>query len=160
MPSSDSEAATMYKLKGQSSNIWTVQSHKYRELVRPADLSVADPFSLFVHRIHPTDSSCWLYALHYANYNLQSAHIRKCKCCKNHVLQSAHVTKCTCCKVYMLQSACVAKCTCCKVHVLQKPCGANIKWHAISTICNTFHLVYCISYFASYKLHPESKDKG
>ena len=38
-PSSDSEAATMYKLKGQSSNVRTGQGFKYRELVRPAGLS-------------------------------------------------------------------------------------------------------------------------
>ena len=35
-PSSDLEAATMYKLKGQSSNKQTGQGYKYRELVRPA----------------------------------------------------------------------------------------------------------------------------
>ena len=35
-PSSDSEAATMYKLKGQSLNMSTGQGFKYRELVRPA----------------------------------------------------------------------------------------------------------------------------
>ena len=38
-PSSDSEAATMYKLKGQSSNMQTGQSFENRELVRLADLS-------------------------------------------------------------------------------------------------------------------------
>ena len=35
-PSSDLEAATMYKLKGQSLNMQTGQGFKYRELVRPA----------------------------------------------------------------------------------------------------------------------------
>ena len=38
-PSSDSEAATMYKLKGQSSNMQTGQSFETRELVRLDDLS-------------------------------------------------------------------------------------------------------------------------
>ena len=38
-PSSDSEAATMYKLKGQSSNMRTGQSFEHRELVRLADPS-------------------------------------------------------------------------------------------------------------------------
>ena len=33
-PSSDSEAATMYKLKGKSSNMWTGQGFKWKELVR------------------------------------------------------------------------------------------------------------------------------
>ena len=39
MPSSDSEAATIYKLKGQPSNMQTGLGFKYRELVRPADPS-------------------------------------------------------------------------------------------------------------------------
>jgi len=39
-PLSDSEAATMYKLKGQSSNMQTGQNFKNRELVR-----LADPYS-------------------------------------------------------------------------------------------------------------------
>ena len=38
-PSLDSEAATIYKLKGQSSDIRTSQGFKYRELVRPASPS-------------------------------------------------------------------------------------------------------------------------
>ena len=38
-PSSDSEAATVYKLKGQSSNMQTGQGFKYREMVRPAGLT-------------------------------------------------------------------------------------------------------------------------
>ena len=38
-PSSDSEAATMYKLKGQSSNMQTGQSFQHRELVYLADPS-------------------------------------------------------------------------------------------------------------------------
>ena len=42
-PSSDSEAATMYKLKGQSSNMRTGQRFENRELVR-----LADPSSLSV----------------------------------------------------------------------------------------------------------------
>ena len=35
-PSSNSEAITMYKLKGQSSNMQTVQSFKNKELVCPS----------------------------------------------------------------------------------------------------------------------------
>ena len=35
-PSSDSEAATMYKLKRQSSNVQTGQGFKHKEMVRPA----------------------------------------------------------------------------------------------------------------------------
>ena len=38
-PSPYSEAATMYKLKGQALNIQTGQGFKYRELVHPAGLS-------------------------------------------------------------------------------------------------------------------------
>ena len=38
-PLSDSEAATMYKLKRQSSNMQTGQSFEHRELVRLADSS-------------------------------------------------------------------------------------------------------------------------
>ena len=38
-PSSYSEAATMYKLKGQSSNMRTGQSFENKELIRLADLS-------------------------------------------------------------------------------------------------------------------------
>ena len=37
--STDLEAATMYKLKGQSSNMRTDQSLRYRELFRSAGLS-------------------------------------------------------------------------------------------------------------------------
>ena len=37
-PSSDSEAATMYKLKGRSSNMRTGQSFENKELVRLAGL--------------------------------------------------------------------------------------------------------------------------
>ena len=38
-PSSDLEAATMYKLKGQSLTMGTGQGFKYRELVCPANQS-------------------------------------------------------------------------------------------------------------------------
>ena len=38
-PSSNSEAVTMYKLKGQSSNMRTGRSFEHRELVRLADPS-------------------------------------------------------------------------------------------------------------------------
>ena len=40
-PSSDSEAATMYKLKRQSSNMQTGQGFKYKELIRPAGPSIS-----------------------------------------------------------------------------------------------------------------------
>ena len=43
-PSSDSEAATMYKLKGQSSNMQTVQSFKNKKLVCLA-YPFTDPYS-------------------------------------------------------------------------------------------------------------------
>ena len=53
-PSSDSEAATMYKLKGQSSNMQTGQGFKYKELVRPAG-----PSSWFVHLVCPAGPFSW-----------------------------------------------------------------------------------------------------
>ena len=50
--SSDSEAATMYKLKGQSLNMRTGQGFKYRELVRPAG-----PSSWSVQLVRPAGLS-------------------------------------------------------------------------------------------------------
>ena len=51
-PWSDSEAVTMYKLKGQSLNLRTSLGFKYKELVHPAGLS-----SWSVQLIHLADPS-------------------------------------------------------------------------------------------------------
>ena len=53
-PSSDSEAATMYKLKGKSSNKRTGQGFKWKELVCPAALS-----SWSVQLARPAGPSSW-----------------------------------------------------------------------------------------------------
>ena len=102
-PSSDSEAATMYKLKGQSSNMRTGQGFKQKragpsswsvKLVYPAGLS-----SRPVWLICLANSSSWFVQWLYAYFNI---HIIMSKV---HMLQSVHVVKCTCCKVHVLQCA-------------------------------------------------------
>ena len=95
-PSSDSEAGTMYKLKGQSLNRRTGQGFKYKELVRPADLSncssswsvklvwPAGPYSWSVQLVRPAGPySRSVQLVHSAGPS-----------CKVHVLQSARVAKC------------------------------------------------------------------
>ena len=116
---SDLEAAAynaaMYKLKEESSNIWTGQGFHYRELVRPAGLS-----SRPVKLICLVDPSGWFVLLalcifHYAHHYRQDAHVAKCSCYKVHRLQSAQVERCMCCKVHMFQSSHVVMCTYCYV---------------------------------------------
>ena len=54
----DSEAATMYKLKRQSSNMQTGQGFKYKELVRPAG-----PSGWSVRLVRPAGTSGWYIRL-------------------------------------------------------------------------------------------------
>ena len=57
-PPSDSEAVTMYKLKGKSSNMQSSQGFKWKELVRPAGLS-----SWSVQLVHQAGPSSWFFQL-------------------------------------------------------------------------------------------------
>ena len=113
--SSDSEAATMYKPKGQSSNMQTSQGFRYRELVRPAGQS-----SWSIKLVHLADPSSW-FVLHM----LQIACIANCTCCKLHVLQIACFANCMCCKWHVLQITCFGNFTCWKFHVLHIVCDEN-----------------------------------
>ena len=70
-PSSNSEAATMYKLKGQSLNRRTGQGFKQKELVRPAGLSSK------VHVLQSAKnkvSNDGNYILHFEFYPLHLTH--------------------------------------------------------------------------------------
>ena len=83
-PSSGSKTATMYKLKGYSSNMQTGQGFKHRELVCPAGLS-----GRHIKLIHLTNFSCWLCA--YCTMHIIA--------CKVHLMPCAQVVKSTCCKM-------------------------------------------------------------
>ena len=77
-PLSDSETATMYELKGQSQEMQTGQSFKYRELVRPASLSSRPIQLICLCPLHYVYVYCAkhiaLCTLQYAHCTVRSAH--------------------------------------------------------------------------------------
>ena len=153
-PSSDSEAGTMYKLKGQSSNMWIGQEFKYRErvwsiyLICPAGsmhiaLCALQPSKCKWFKLHILQIACvcklhvWQLAV------LQIAGVANCRCYKWRVLQIARLPNYMCWKLNILLIARVAKCMCCKLHMFAIVCCATY------TYCN-LHMLQ-VAHVASCK---------